>query len=72
VIGLECLPAGLRGQAMAPGDPGGGAGAFEQAAAEVLRRALDRHGGHRARAAADLGIHRVTLIRKMKRLGLRK
>ncbi|MBM4394135.1 MAG: sigma 54-interacting transcriptional regulator [Deltaproteobacteria bacterium] len=79
VIGLECLPPGLRAGTQATDGRGGdsthdGAGpdAFDRAEAEVLRRALDRHGGHRARAAADLGIHRVTLIRKMKRLGLRE
>lgn len=37
---------------------------------EAILRALDRHGGNRSRAAQELGIHRTTLQRKLKRLGL--
>jgi transcriptional regulator of acetoin/glycerol metabolism len=32
--------------------------------------ALARAGGNRTRAARDLGIHRATLWRRMKRLGI--
>ena len=35
-----------------------------------IRECLKRHGGNRTRAAAELGIHRVTLVRKLKRLGI--
>jgi PAS domain S-box-containing protein len=38
--------------------------------AAALRRALARHRGHRAAAARELGIHKSTLLRRMKRLGV--
>ena len=37
---------------------------------EAIVRALRRHDDNRTRAAKDLGIHRSTLLRKMKRYGL--
>jgi DNA-binding NtrC family response regulator len=37
---------------------------------EAIFRALHRHDGNRTRAARDLGIHRSTLLRKMRRYGL--
>ena len=37
---------------------------------EAIVRALHRHGNNRTRAAKDLGIHRSTLLRKMKRYDL--
>jgi transcriptional regulator with PAS, ATPase and Fis domain len=37
---------------------------------EVIEEALDRHRGNRARVAAELGMHRSTLWRKMKTYGL--
>ncbi len=40
------------------------------AEAETIRQALARHGGHRRKTAAALGISRNTLWRKMKRYGL--
>jgi len=43
---------------------------LESAEAAAIRDALDRHQGHRHRAAADLGISRSTLWRKMRRHGL--
>jgi len=43
---------------------------LQDAEAQALRDALERAGGNRERAARDLGIHRVTLWRKMKRHGL--
>ena len=36
----------------------------------LIRQALRRHGGHRTRAAMDLGMHRTTLWRKLKCYGL--
>ncbi|MGD9548745.1 MAG: sigma-54 interaction domain-containing protein [Candidatus Krumholzibacteriia bacterium] len=38
--------------------------------AEYIREALERHNGHRCRTARELGMHRTTLIRKMRKLGL--
>ena len=37
---------------------------------EILRAALQRHGGNRQRAAAELQINRTTLYKKMKKYGL--
>jgi transcriptional regulator with PAS, ATPase and Fis domain len=38
--------------------------------AQVIRAALDRNGQNRLAAARELGIHKSTLFRKMKKLGL--
>ncbi|MBN1423962.1 sigma 54-interacting transcriptional regulator [Candidatus Fermentibacteria bacterium] len=38
--------------------------------AQIIRRTLERHGYHRLAAAKDLGIHKSTLFRKLKRLGI--
>ena len=37
---------------------------------EIIRKALDRHQGHRIKTADDLGISRSTLYHKMKKFGL--
>ncbi|KPJ52763.1 Fis family transcriptional regulator [candidate division TA06 bacterium DG_24] len=68
-IEREHLPREMAGQAE---ERGGAPGAppFEKAEAQVIIDALRRHGGHRGRAAAELGIHTTTLWRKMKRLGI--
>jgi DNA-binding NtrC family response regulator len=42
----------------------------QDAAADVLRRLLDRHRWRRSSAASELGISRVTLWRRMRKLGL--
>jgi len=44
--------------------------ALGEAEAAAVKAALERAGGNRERAARELGIHRVTLWRKMKRHGL--
>lgn len=44
---------------------------LEQAERGVLLRALDDAGGNISRAAAALGLHRVTLHRKMERYAIR-
>lgn len=41
------------------------------AEARMIREALMTSGGNRSRAAKHLGIHRTTLLRKMRRLGIR-
>jgi PAS domain S-box-containing protein len=45
-------------------------GGLEHAEAQAVREALSHHNGNRTHAAAELGIHRSTLIRKIKRYGL--
>lgn len=43
---------------------------LDQVEREALYQALTRHGGNRTHAAGELGIHRSTLIRKLKRYGV--
>jgi PAS domain S-box-containing protein len=68
-IGLEHLPSAILG-----GPSWTGAAASTTLAADrdagALRRALDRNRGNRTHAAAELGIHRTTLLRRLKRAGL--
>ena len=47
-----------------------GAGSLAQIEATFLASALERNGGNRLKTARDLGIHKTTLFRKMKRLGI--
>ena len=44
--------------------------ALRQRETELVRDALERHGGVQARAAAELGITRQALWAKIRRLGL--
>lgn len=43
---------------------------MDGAKSESIQKALERHNGNRTRAAADLGVHRSTLLRLMKRYGI--
>ena len=53
------------------GRPGGETGALlKNTEARLITRTLKKHRGNRTRAAEELGIHRVTLFRKMKKYGL--
>jgi PAS domain S-box-containing protein len=66
-IGTECLPQHL----LAGADtPMAGLDALEQVERETVRKALARNGGNRTRTARELGIHRSTLLRKIRRYGL--
>lgn len=47
-----------------------GISSLQEAEAKALREALAKAGWNRARTAAALGIHKTTLYRKLKRLGL--
>jgi DNA-binding NtrC family response regulator len=76
VIGPDDLPPALRaaGLAAAP-DPAAEEGgtlerAKEQAEAQRISAALQRHNNNRLRAAAELGISRMTLYKKLHRYGL--
>jgi len=44
--------------------------ASERVEASLLRDVLERNGGDKVKAARELGIHKSTLYRKLKRLGL--
>jgi len=43
---------------------------FGTTEATVIRAALARNNGHRVKTARSLGIHKTTLLRKMKKLGI--
>ena len=43
---------------------------LEEADAELIRQTLKKHFGHRGRVARELGIHKTTLWRKMKKYGI--
>jgi PAS domain S-box-containing protein len=49
---------------------GDGGALLERTEAKLISRVLKKHRGNRTRAAEELGIHRVTLFRKMKQYGL--
>jgi len=76
-IGLKHLPP-LRTRegspramaAPSPPEPDGTHG-LDEVERQTIRSALARHDGNRTRAARELGIHRTTLLRKMRRYGLR-
>jgi two-component system NtrC family response regulator len=44
--------------------------AMEEVERAAIREAMEKHGGHRERAAADLGISRRSLFNKLRRYGL--
>ncbi|MFH1135825.1 MAG: sigma 54-interacting transcriptional regulator [Pseudomonadota bacterium] len=69
-IGLENLPEELtsRGGDAAPGT--GIRSARDLLESETIKKALSRNYLNRAAAARELGIHKSTLFRKMKRLGI--
>ena len=50
--------------------PGSGKNGLSQVAAAFLTQALERNHWHRENTALELGIHRTTLQRKIKKLGL--
>jgi transcriptional regulator with PAS, ATPase and Fis domain len=53
------------------GELGKGAGdLLKSAEAKLILRTLKKHRGNRTRAAEELGIHRVTLFRKLRKYGL--
>ena len=68
VLEPEHLPRRL--QITLSGGVSGGKSGFSQVEAAYLTQALERHGWHRENTARELGIHRTTLQRKIKKLGL--
>ena len=69
LIELEHLPPELR-PAAAPLVPLLPATGIKEMERQMIRSALDKHKGHRAHAARELGIDPSTLYRKMKTLGI--
>jgi PAS domain S-box-containing protein len=70
-IGLTDLPAQVVNPSRRAEEPrAGGTGGLGGLEREAIRTALERHGGNRTRSARDLGIHRSTLIRKIKKYGV--
>jgi PAS domain S-box-containing protein len=65
-IGIEHLPQNIVDE----GERTGGAVFLKKTEREVIEEALGRHHGNRAAVAAELGIHRSTLWRKIKTYGL--
>jgi PAS domain S-box-containing protein len=74
VIGVDCLPVDMVDSEVvenvpdvpnAPSDP------LTTAEAEVIRKTLRQHDGHRGRTAQALGIDKTTLWRKMKKYAIR-
>jgi transcriptional regulator with PAS, ATPase and Fis domain len=70
LIEIEHLPDELTGR----GSRGSGASRISDTHdlldAQAIRAALERNGYDRSAAARELGIHKTTLFRRMKRLGL--
>ncbi|RJP73977.1 MAG: PAS domain S-box protein [Candidatus Zixiibacteriota bacterium] len=69
-IGVGHLPEELRAPGSGPPEGLGMRSTLEAIEAQAIRQALERHGGNRLKAARELGLHKSTLFRKMKRLGL--
>jgi transcriptional regulator with PAS, ATPase and Fis domain len=71
-IDLAHLPDTLTGSGV-PRTGSGGAGlreAREALDAQAIRAALERTGGNRLAAAKELGVHKTTLFRKIRTLGI--
>ncbi len=70
IIGLAHLPEELTAAGRTWTGPGIRS-AHDDLDVRAIRSALERHGFSRTAAARDLGIHKTTLFRRMKRLGIR-
>lgn len=69
-IGIEHLPVELTARAETTRSGPGIRKARELLEAETIRKAIDKAGGNRSAAAKELGIHKTTLFRKLKQLGI--
>ena len=69
MVEREHLPAPWRERTAAPVEDGLAAEISEHEA-QFIRDALERHGWHREAAARDLGIHKATLFKKIRKLGI--
>jgi PAS domain S-box-containing protein len=69
-IGIEHLPAELTARGTSTSSGTDIRKAKQLLEAEAVRKALARAGGNRLAAARELGIHKSTLFRKLKQLGI--
>jgi PAS domain S-box-containing protein len=69
-IGVQHLPEELFGRGAARALAASGRSAHDVIDAEAIAAALEQHGYSRAAAARELGIHKTTLLRRMKKLGI--
>jgi PAS domain S-box-containing protein len=69
-IEIAHLPEELRGHGASRALPSGGRTAHDVLDAQAIHSALERNGDSRAAAARELGIHKTTLFRRMKKLGI--
>jgi len=69
-IGLPHLPGEVTGRRGSAGPESGMRSAHDILDAQAIRAALERNGYNRLAAARDLGVHKTTLYRKMKKLGI--
>ena len=69
-IETRCLPEGLSASLPQPIAPRGMDAALKSTEARVIMDALERNQFNRLAAARDLGIHKSTLFRKIKTLGI--
>jgi DNA-binding NtrC family response regulator len=69
-IGIGHLPAELTASGSSAGKIGNMRSAHDVLDAQAICVALGHHGGNRAAAARELGIHKTTLFRRIRKLGL--
>jgi PAS domain S-box-containing protein len=69
-IGIEHLPTELVARSTVSPAQSGIRAAHDALDAQTIRSALERNHGNRLAAARELGIHKTTLFRRMKRLGI--
>ncbi len=69
-IEIRHLPEELTARVVKPDGRAGVRAAHRMLDAQAILAALDAHGGHRAAAAKALGIHKTTLFRRVRRLGI--
>ena len=69
-IGIGHLPMELTASGLAAGRDADIKTAHDILDAQAIRSALERHHGNRSAAARELGIHKTTLFRRIKKLGL--
>jgi transcriptional regulator with PAS, ATPase and Fis domain len=69
-IEIHCLPENLRDRSPRPIEHGTMGEAVKSTEAQLILDALERNKNNRLVAARELGIHKSTLFRKIKRLGI--